>query len=154
MPADFRSRSRTSAAGRAGRWRSRGLSGGDRQTRAGHQEPAVVVVLWPRTNKDRLGRLAALMREIGLRRFLMGSDWPACATPGDYHKLLEVQLPLTRAEWVEVLGKHRARSGRRKAAPLGLNTQGRQPRTSIIDIRGAADCRGDRMVGVFGTICG
>ncbi|MEO8450529.1 MAG: amidohydrolase family protein [Gemmatimonadota bacterium] len=63
-----------------------------------------VVVLWPRTNKHRLDRLAGLMREIGLDRFPMGSDWPARATPGDYNKLLEAQLPLTRAEWIEVLG--------------------------------------------------
>ena len=62
-----------------------------------------VVVLWPRTNTHRLDRLAGLMREIGLDRFLMGSDWPARATPGDYNKLLEAQLPLTRAEWIEVL---------------------------------------------------
>ena len=51
----------------------------------------------------RLARLAGLMREIGLDRFLMGSDWPARATPGDYNNLLEAQLPLTRAEWIEVL---------------------------------------------------
>jgi predicted TIM-barrel fold metal-dependent hydrolase len=44
------------------------------------------------------------MREIGLDRFLMGSDWPARATPGDYNKLLEAQLPLTRDEWIVVLG--------------------------------------------------
>ena len=31
------------------------------------------------------------------------ADWPARATPGDYNKLLEAQLPLTRAEWIEVL---------------------------------------------------
>ena len=61
-------------------------------------------MLWPRTNKDRLDRLAGLMREIGLARFLMGSDWPARATPGDYDTLLEAQLPLTRTEWIEVLG--------------------------------------------------
>ena len=63
-----------------------------------------VVVLWPKTDPESLRRLATLMRQIGLDRFLMGSDWPARATPGDYNKLLESQLPLTRAEWIEVLG--------------------------------------------------
>ena len=63
-----------------------------------------VVVLWPWTNRHRLDRLAGLMRDIGLDRLLMGSDWPARAAPGDYNKLLEAQLPLTRAEWIEVLG--------------------------------------------------
>lgn len=62
------------------------------------------VVLWSRTNTHRLSQLARLIREIGLDRFLMGSDWPAGANPGDYNKLLEAQLPLTRAEWIEVLG--------------------------------------------------
>ncbi|MEO7964583.1 MAG: amidohydrolase family protein [Gemmatimonadaceae bacterium] len=63
-----------------------------------------VVVLRPRVDKQRLDRLAGLMREIGLDRFLMGSDWPARATSGDHNKLLEAQLPLTRGEWIEVLG--------------------------------------------------
>lgn len=62
-----------------------------------------VVVVWPWTNRHRLERLARLMREIGLDRFLMGSDWPARATPGDYNRLLEAQLPLTPREWVKVL---------------------------------------------------
>jgi predicted TIM-barrel fold metal-dependent hydrolase len=63
-----------------------------------------VVVLWPWTSRHRLARLAGLMREIGLDRFLMGSDWPARSAPGDYNRLLEAQLPLTRAEWIQVLG--------------------------------------------------
>lgn len=63
-----------------------------------------VVVLWPRTSKRRLDRLAGLMRDIGLDHFLMGSDWPARASPGEYNKLLEAQLPLTRAEWGDILG--------------------------------------------------
>jgi len=74
-----------------------------------------VVVLWPFTNGHRLQTLVALMREIGLDRFLMASDWPARASPGDYNKLLEAQLPLTRTEWIQVLGN--------RAAPLRLGAR-------------------------------
>ncbi len=44
-------------------------------------------------------RAVALMRRAGLRRFVMGSDWPAVYTPAAHDAYLRRQLPLTDAEW-------------------------------------------------------
>jgi predicted TIM-barrel fold metal-dependent hydrolase len=46
-----------------------------------------------------LQSLAALMRQIGLSRFVMGSDWPAVCAPREHNALLQAQYCLTPAEW-------------------------------------------------------
>jgi predicted TIM-barrel fold metal-dependent hydrolase len=55
------------------------------------------------TNAELLKRLAQLIREIGLSRFVVGSDWPSLCSPRDHNNLLESQLPLTSAEWHVIL---------------------------------------------------
>lgn len=61
------------------------------------------VVTKDKTDSALLNRLVALMREIGLSRFVMGSDWPATYTPQEYNTLLGSKLPLTRDEWLVIL---------------------------------------------------
>jgi predicted TIM-barrel fold metal-dependent hydrolase len=64
---------------------------------------AVVLVRDPAASADLLQRLAALIRRIGLARFLIGSDWPSLCTPLDHNRLLLSQVPLTPAEWQVIL---------------------------------------------------
>lgn len=62
-----------------------------------------LVVLDDKADPAKLKALVALMRRIGLQRFVVGSDWPGVFTPARHNALLESQLPLTRAEWIRVL---------------------------------------------------
>lgn len=45
----------------------------------------------------------AKMREIGMKRFVFGSDWPTLYSPARYSELLRSKLPLTRREWTKLL---------------------------------------------------
>ena len=62
-----------------------------------------VLVQAPWADGAQLRRLVDHMQQIGLERFLLGSDWPAIASPGDYNRLLLGQLPLTHREQETVL---------------------------------------------------
>lgn len=62
-----------------------------------------LVVMHDGTDSKLLERLVLLMREIGLNRFVLGSDWPAMYTTEKYYSLLEGELPLTRDEWLVIL---------------------------------------------------
>lgn len=62
-----------------------------------------VVVVDDKTDPKLAARFAALIRGIGLKRFVMASDWPSVLTPRKYNELLESQLPLTTAEWQVIL---------------------------------------------------
>lgn len=66
-----------------------------------------LVVLDERTDPALAQRLAGLMREIGLTRFVIGSDWPARYAPKQHMALLMSQVPLTPAEW-SVVAANRA----------------------------------------------
>jgi len=54
-----------------------------------------------------LRQLAERMREIGLERFLMASDWPSVLPPREHNEWLATQIPLKRDEW-EVILSNRA----------------------------------------------
>lgn len=62
-----------------------------------------LVVMHRTTDPKLLARLVKLMREIGMSRFVMGSDWPAMYSTREYYSLLESELPLKRHEWNVVL---------------------------------------------------
>ena len=62
-----------------------------------------VVVVDEKTDPKLAGRFADLIRGIGLKRFVMASDWPSVLTPRKYNELLESQVPLTAAEWKVIL---------------------------------------------------
>lgn len=62
-----------------------------------------VVVVDEKTDPKLAFRFAELIRNIGLVRFVMASDWPSVLTPRKYNELLESQVPLTTAEWKIVL---------------------------------------------------
>jgi predicted TIM-barrel fold metal-dependent hydrolase len=49
-----------------------------------------------------VARFVALMRKIGLRRFVIGSDWPALGAIGPYYALMRQKLPVTDAEWARL----------------------------------------------------
>jgi hypothetical protein len=57
------------------------------------------VVLDEKTDPKLAAGLVAVMRRIGLERFVLGSDWPALSKPADYYRLLRSQLPLEAREW-------------------------------------------------------
>ena len=61
-----------------------------------------VTALGRNSDARTLARFVALMRRIGLRRFVLGSDWPA-VDPGQNNAELEAELPLTPAEWRQIL---------------------------------------------------
>lgn len=61
-----------------------------------------LVVTNDKTDHAQAQRLADLMRQIGIRRFVLGSDWPALYTPGQYYKLLVTQVPLRAEEWKQI----------------------------------------------------
>lgn len=44
----------------------------------------------------------AAMRQIGLDRFVLASDWPALHPPAEYFVAEKVQLPVTEAEWKQL----------------------------------------------------
>jgi predicted TIM-barrel fold metal-dependent hydrolase len=52
-------------------------------------------------------RLTSLMRQIGLSRFVLGSDWPSVFTPREHLVLLQSQYQLELAEWL-LLMRNRA----------------------------------------------
>lgn len=62
-----------------------------------------VVVVDDKTDRQLANRLAELIRSIGLKRFVMASDWPSVLTPVEHNELLESQLPLTFEEWKIIL---------------------------------------------------
>jgi predicted TIM-barrel fold metal-dependent hydrolase len=62
-----------------------------------------VVVIDDETDPVLAKAFADQMRRIGLDRFVAASDWPAPPTPKVYMQLMETQLPLTDAEWRQVL---------------------------------------------------
>nr|WP_246623743.1 amidohydrolase family protein [Sphingomonas colocasiae] len=45
---------------------------------------------------------SAQMREIGIKRFVFGSDWPTLYTPARYDRLLQSRLQLTHREWMRL----------------------------------------------------
>lgn len=62
-----------------------------------------LVVLNDKSDPQKTEAFVTLMRRIGLKRFVVGSDWPGVYTPAKHNALMETQLPLTRAEWLVVL---------------------------------------------------
>ena len=46
----------------------------------------------------------ALMRKIGLDRFVLASDWPGLKPPAEYFAAERTALPVTAAEWAELCG--------------------------------------------------
>jgi len=56
---------------------------------------------------DLVRRLIALVRRIGPRRFVMGSDWPTICTPREHNDMQASQMTLSIDEWRLILG-HRA----------------------------------------------
>lgn len=54
------------------------------------------------TNAVQLAAFVALMRKIGLDRFVIGSDWPAIGNPKIYFDLMRAKLPITAAEWARL----------------------------------------------------
>lgn len=59
------------------------------------------------TDEAQLQAFVARMREIGLDRFVLGSDWPAIGNPKAYYERVRAELPVTAAEW-ERLRRNRA----------------------------------------------
>lgn len=55
------------------------------------------------STNERYARLASLVRRIGLRRFLMGSDWDALGAPERALRLARSSIPLSSEEWEAVL---------------------------------------------------
>jgi predicted TIM-barrel fold metal-dependent hydrolase len=54
------------------------------------------------TNDTQLAAFVALMRKIGMDRFVIGSDWPAIGNPKTYFNLMRAKLPVTAAEWAKL----------------------------------------------------
>ena len=54
------------------------------------------------SNDAQLKFFVGEMRKIGLKRFLIGSDWPAIGPIGPYYALLRQKLPVTDAEWAQL----------------------------------------------------
>lgn len=54
------------------------------------------------TNDGQLKAFVALMRKIGLGRFVIGSDWPATGNPKAYFALMHARLPVTPTEWAQL----------------------------------------------------
>lgn len=54
------------------------------------------------TNDAQLKAFVALMRKIGLDRFVVGSDWPAIGNPKLYFALMRARLPVTDEEWAQL----------------------------------------------------
>jgi predicted TIM-barrel fold metal-dependent hydrolase len=54
-----------------------------------------------------LQKFVDLMRRIGLKKFVLGSDWPATGNIAAYYSLMKQKLPLTNPEWTQ-LCKNRA----------------------------------------------
>lgn len=44
----------------------------------------------------------ALMRRVGIDRFVLASDWPAMQHPTEYFTAEQAQLPVTAAEWAQL----------------------------------------------------
>jgi len=62
-----------------------------------------VVIVDDKTDPRLARRFVELVRRIGLRRFVMASDWPSLYAPDKHNKLAESQLPFTEAEWRLIL---------------------------------------------------
>ncbi|MFK2892164.1 amidohydrolase family protein [Dyella flagellata] len=60
-------------------------------------------VVTPETTPEQAARLVAQMRQIGLHRFLLGSDFNA-STPAYTDSITRAKLPLTNAEWRLIAG--------------------------------------------------
>lgn len=78
-----------------------------------------LVVVNDKTDPALAVSFVAVMRRIGMERFILGSDWPAIYTPDQYYALLRTQLPLTAEEWAVIFRneapyfKHPRRPARR-----------------------------------------
>lgn len=55
-----------------------------------------------RTSAERATAYVALMRKIGMGRFVLASDWPALHPPTEYFLAEKAQLPVTETEWAEL----------------------------------------------------
>lgn len=60
------------------------------------------MVLDGKNEPAKVTALVAQMRRIGMKRFLMGSDW-RITTPAQYFPQLVSQIPLTAREWAIIL---------------------------------------------------
>ncbi|WP_417450980.1 hypothetical protein [Kordiimonas sp.] len=56
------------------------------------------------TDDAQIAKFVALMRKIGLDRFVLGSDWPAIGRIAPYFSLMRETLPVTDAEWSQLCG--------------------------------------------------
>lgn len=57
-----------------------------------------------RTADEWRAAYVAQMREIGMDRFVLASDWPALTTPAEYFTAERKALPVTDAEWTALCG--------------------------------------------------
>jgi predicted TIM-barrel fold metal-dependent hydrolase len=63
-----------------------------------------LIVVDEKTDPALTSAYAAKMREIGMKRFVFGSDWPTLYSPSRYGEILRSKLPLTDKEWARLLG--------------------------------------------------
>jgi len=82
-----------------------------------------LIVVDEKTDPALISAYIAKMREIGMKRFVFGSDWPTLYSPSQFGDVLRSKLPLTQREWAELLGNrapyfHLDRKGRHSAFPL------------------------------------
>lgn len=63
-----------------------------------------LIVVDEKTDPALTSAYAAKMREIGMKRFVFGSDWPTLYSPSQYSDVLQSKLSLTRREWAGLLG--------------------------------------------------
>jgi predicted TIM-barrel fold metal-dependent hydrolase len=54
------------------------------------------------SSDSQVRKFVALMRKIGLDRFVVGSDWPALGRIAPYYALMRKKLPVTHAEWARL----------------------------------------------------
>lgn len=55
-----------------------------------------------RTSAERAAAYVALMRQVGMPRFVLASDWPGLRPPAEYFVAEKAQLPVTEAEWAQL----------------------------------------------------
>jgi len=78
-----------------------------------------LIVVDENTDPALTSAYATKMREIGMKRFVFGSDWPTLYSPSRYGEILQSKLPLTDREWARLLANRapyfRARGKSRNA---------------------------------------